>query len=91
MRQMKIDRIWGPENGVDSGERTEAKAAAWEMLGLVEELVAALKGERGSGEYVVLKRESAAARFLVRAKVATFHPRDARRLRLVDFGRELDD
>jgi hypothetical protein len=28
---------------------------------------------------------------LVRAKVAQFHPKDARRLRLIDFGRELDD
>lgn len=41
--------------------------------------------------YIDLKRDSAASRFLVRAKVAQFHPRDARRLRLIDFGRSLGD
>lgn len=41
--------------------------------------------------YIELKRDSAAARFLVRAKVAVFHPKDARKLRLVDFGSNVED
>ncbi|KAI5797863.1 hypothetical protein DFH27DRAFT_653645 [Peziza echinospora] len=35
--------------------------------------------------------DSAAARFLVRAGVAQFHPRDARRIKLVNFGRAVED
>lgn len=41
--------------------------------------------------YIELKRDSAIARFLVRAKVACFHPKDARRLKLVDFGTSVED
>jgi hypothetical protein len=46
---------------------------------------------KGPGVYVDLPRESAAARFLVRSKCAQFHPKDARKLRLIDFGGEIDD
>jgi hypothetical protein len=48
-------------------------------------------GAGSPSPYVDLQRDSAAARFLVRAKVAQFHPRDAGRIRLIDFGRQLDD
>jgi centromere protein Sim4 len=41
--------------------------------------------------YVQLKKDGAAARFLVRAKVAAFHPGDARRLKLLDFGSTVED
>lgn len=44
-----------------------------------------------TSSYVELKKDSAASRFLVRAKVAVFHPKDARRLKLVDFGRNVED
>ena len=101
-RQRRIDEIWGPRpSGSEvGGEEAEEKpwdektAAAAEMRELSEQLLNALvESEEGTGDgpYVVLKRESAAARFLVRSKVAVFHPRDAGRLRLVDFGREIED
>jgi hypothetical protein len=95
-RQRRIDEIWG--EGVGEGRkgrepRDEKSAAAAEMRELTEQLLNNLvEAEGGEGDaYVELQRESAVARFLVRAKVAQFHPRDARRLRLIDFGRDLDD
>lgn len=93
-RQRRIDDIWGRQPGDDNtetGERSEREAAGTEMRALTEELLNAAAGDGISGAYVDLQRDSAAARFLVRAKVAQFHPRDARRLRLIDFARELDD
>jgi hypothetical protein len=63
------------------------------MRELTEQLMNKLVEAGGdtSAAYVELPRETAAARFLVRSKVAMFHPKDARRLRLVDFGRDLED
>ncbi|CAK7228336.1 hypothetical protein SBRCBS47491_006869 [Sporothrix bragantina] len=104
-RQRRIDEIWGPRAGArgdggeenddneDDGDWDEATAAAAEMQELTEELLNALASAGGdsSAAYVTIARESAAARFLVRSRAAHFHPRDATRLRLVDFGRELDD
>jgi hypothetical protein len=94
-RQRRIDEIWGQD--MDDGSnrhapRDERRAAALEMKELTEQLLNRLvEADNGDGEaYVELKRESAVARFLLRAKVAQLHPRDARRLRLVDFGRDLD-
>ncbi|KAI9803896.1 MAG: hypothetical protein M1825_001776 [Sarcosagium campestre] len=89
-RQRRIDEIWGQGNG---DERTERGAAGMEMRKLSEDLLnaSALAVEGSGSEYVELDRESAAARFLVRAKIAQFHPRDSKRLRLIDFGRELED
>ncbi|KAH8815012.1 hypothetical protein F5884DRAFT_666428 [Xylogone sp. PMI_703] len=91
-RQRTIEEIWGvqQENG---GEWNERQAAAAEMRDLTEQLLNNLVEAEGDGpgSYVQLQRESAAARFLVRAKVAQFHPRDASKLRLIDFGRELYD
>lgn len=91
-RQRTIEEIWGfkPANG---GQWNEREAAAAEMRELTEQLLNNLidAGSEGGGSYVQLQRESAAARFLVRAKVAQFHPRDARKLRLIDFGRDLYD
>ncbi|KAI1640384.1 hypothetical protein F4809DRAFT_591427 [Biscogniauxia mediterranea] len=99
-RQRRIDEIWGAQgdgqgqsrkNNDDS--RDESTAAGAEMRDLTEELLNSLAQSEGdsSAAYVQLGRESAAARFLVRSKVAQFHPRDSTRLRLIDFGRELDD
>lgn len=97
-RQRRIDDIWGPQDqhGPSSKrkrERDEASAASAEMRDLTEQLLNKLmeSGGDNSAAYVEIARESAAARFLVRSKVAVFHPKDARRLRLVDFGRDLDD
>ncbi len=60
---------------------------------MTEELMNASVAAEGNSTlaYVTLQRESAAARFLVRAKIAQFAPRDARRIRLIDFGKRLDE
>ncbi|KAL5614460.1 hypothetical protein BROUX41_004565 [Berkeleyomyces rouxiae] len=95
MRQRRIDELWGPAQTLErkkSGEWNEAAAAGEDMKRLTEKLLNQLMKAGGNGElsYVTVERDSAAARFLVRSKVAMFHPRDASKLRLVDFGRELD-
>ena len=97
-RQRRLDDIWGPQDQQDQPnkrkrERDEASAASAEMRDLTEQLMNKLMEAGGdtSAAYVEIPRESAAARFLVRSKVAVFHPKDARRLRLVDFGRDLED
>lgn len=93
-RQKRIDVIWGQvQDHVSSGQdRNEREAAAEELDDLITRLLDALLGDgEGTGHYVNLKRESAAARFLVRANIAQFHVKDASRLRLIDFGRELDN
>ncbi|KAK4230663.1 hypothetical protein QBC38DRAFT_20294 [Podospora fimiseda] len=97
--QRRIDDIWGPrdQEGQPANkrkrERDETTAAVEEMRELIEQLMNKLveSGGDNSAVYVRIPRESATARFLVRSKVATFHPKDAQMLRLIDFGRELDD
>ncbi|KAF1362557.1 hypothetical protein EJ07DRAFT_174996 [Lizonia empirigonia] len=92
-RQRRIDQIWGNKAAVEEDEEppTEAEAADAEMRQLIENLFATLVGPGGGKAYFQLQRESAATRFLVRAKIAQFHSKDAKKLRLIDFGRELDD
>lgn len=92
-RQRKIDEIWGDKSiaAEDDEPLTEAEAADDEMRKLIGNLFATLTGPGGSRAYFELERDSAASRFLVRAKIAQFDPKDAKRLRLIDFGRELDD
>lgn len=94
-RQQRIDHIWGsrPERDDSEEPRSEREAAAAEMRHLTELLLNSLvtAGGNGPGAYIKLQRESAAARFLVRSKVAQFHPTDATRLRLLDFGGEIED
>lgn len=104
-RQRRIDEIWGSytrephdhdhdhehEHDDTDGPVNERAAAAAELHSLIERLIQALGGTTGEGVHVRLDRDSAAARFLVRAKVAQYHPKDARRLTLIDFGREIDD
>ncbi|KAF7712847.1 Uncharacterized protein PECH_002576 [Penicillium ucsense] len=82
--QQRIDQFL-QQSTTASAPATRRETVAQEA----HELLAGLL-EAGSS-YIDLKRDSAASRFLVRAKVAQFHPRDARRLRLIDFGRSLDD
>lgn len=72
-------------NNQEQSRSTRRETAANEMHELLDSLLDA------NTSYIDLPRESAASRFLVRAKVAQFHPRDARRLRLIDFGRSLND
>jgi len=91
-RQRRIDEIWGQAAEEGAGRQNEVTAAAAEMKSLTEELLNTLAEAEGdnSASYVQIPRESAAARFLVRSKVAQFHPRDAMRLKLIDFGRDLE-
>ena len=94
-RQRRIDDIWGKKAVVEQDDEeeppTEAEAADAEMRQLIGNLFATLMGPGKGNAYLQLQRDSAASRFLVRARIAQFHPKDATKLRLIDFGRELDD
>jgi len=95
-RQRRIDQIWGakPVDNLQEDETWDEKTAAGtEMRELTEQLLNSLveADGNGPGSYVEIKRESAAARFLVRAKVAQLHPRDARKIRLIDFASEIEE
>lgn len=95
-RQRRIDSIWGakPQEVVDEGESWDEKtAAAADMRELTEQLLNSLveADGKGPGAYVQLQQDSAAARFLVRSKVAQFHPVNGTKIRLFDFGGEIDD
>lgn len=96
-RQRRIDDMFGGEagQGDQQGEAEIDKRAAArdEMQELAVELMNKLMGAGGSSSdaYINISEETASVRFLTRVKVAEFHPRDSKRLRLVDFGREIED
>lgn len=95
-RQRRIDDMFEggqDREGRDEGESDKRTAAREEIQSLTEELMNSLMDSEGpnSDAYVNVSDESAAVRLLVRSKVAEFHPRDSKRLRLVDFGREIGD
>ena len=84
--QQRIDHLLQRRVGNDVTQTVNKReAAATEMRALIDTLLAA------GFSYIELPQESAASRFLVKAKVAQFHPRDARRLRMIDFGRTIAD
>ncbi|KAL4887178.1 hypothetical protein BJY04DRAFT_48899 [Aspergillus karnatakaensis] len=84
--QHRIDDMLRRQTGQQRTQpSTRREAAATEIHELLVSLLSA------GSTYLDLPQESASSRFLVRAKVAQFHPRDARRLRLIDFGRSLSD
>ena len=90
-RKMRNEEIWGSKNEDEDEEMdvsSEKKAAQADFRSLIEDLLN--KAAENPGFYINILRESAAVRFLIRAKVAQFHPDDARKLRLMDFGREWD-
>lgn len=92
-RKMRNNEIWGSmkEDEDDVNDvGSEKKAALANFRSLTENLLNTAAEDNNSSTYTNISRESAAVRFLVRAKVAQFHPEDARKLRLVDFGREWD-
>ncbi|KAK7737408.1 hypothetical protein SLS53_006481 [Cytospora paraplurivora] len=93
-RQRRIDDMFGgnqDEERQDEDKSDKQATAREEMQRLTEELMNRLVNSEGSTSdaYVDVPEESAAVRFLVRSKVAEFHPKDSKRLRLVDFGREI--
>ncbi|GBF61584.1 hypothetical protein TMEN_4088 [Trichophyton mentagrophytes] len=63
------------------------EAAAQEMQSLLDSLLSIAT----TSSYVELDQDSAASRFLVKAKIAQFHPRDSQKLRLIDVAREIAD
>lgn len=89
--QRRIDDMLSGDRDAPRDE-DEVAAAGREMKELIQALMEQLQDARGdnAAAFVTLSRESAAARFLVRSKVAQFHPKDASKLRLIDFGRGLD-
>ena len=92
-RQQRIETIWGlqeEDRDMSASSRNEEDAAATDFRVLVEDLLNSAADISKPNGYVALTRDSAAVRFLVRAKVAQFHPKDARKLRLVDLGQETD-
>ena len=91
-RKRRNEEIWGSEDeDMAESARSEKDAAGTSLRELTEDLLNAAAGDEGSDPYIRILRESAAVRFLVRAKVAQFHPDDARQLRLIDFGLQLDE
>ena len=93
-RKMRNREIWGSENGNEDEEAivsSEKEAALGNFRSLIEDLLNAAAGDGNTDSYIKISRESAAVRFLIRAKVAQFHPDDARKLRLVDFGQEWEN
>lgn len=91
-REQRIEDIWGSgDNGSYIESKNERKAAGTDFRSLTEDLLNASAGAEGTNPYIHISRESAAVRFLVREKVAKFHPDDARQLRLVEFDKELED
>ena len=81
-------QIWGNDHSFDdeSALKGEADAAASSFRKLAEKLLNAAVSKDGSDGYIQIPKENAAVRFLVRSKVAQFHPEDARKLRLLDVG-----
>lgn len=93
-RQRRIDDLWGPfseREGPEVKKRTEKEAAGSAFRSLCEDLLNASADETISDPYISISDETAGVRFLVRSKIAQFHPQDATKLRLMDLGRELDD
>ncbi|EGX47556.1 hypothetical protein AOL_s00083g64 [Orbilia oligospora ATCC 24927] len=84
--QKRLDEIWGDDEGVTISP--EEKAGE-ELLELIEKLVNTMLNDDPHA-YTKLTRESAASRYLVRSFVATLHPKDAMRIRLIDFGGKID-
>lgn len=96
-RQRRIDDMFGgggEQGGADEDAESDKRTAARdEMQELVTSLAHKLMAAGGSrtDAYIDIPEESASVRFLTRVKVAEFHPRDSKRLRLVDFGREIGE
>ncbi|KAK6351400.1 hypothetical protein TWF718_004560 [Orbilia javanica] len=86
--QKRLDEIWGSRDEEGVTVSPEEKAGE-ELLELIEKLVNTMLNEDPHA-YTSLTRESAASRYLVRSFVATLHPKDALRIRLIDFGGKID-
>ena len=91
-RQQRIDRMFAGVHLDEDAEppEDETQQAAAALKDFLGELLQ-VSIDHGGGRYVTMEKETAISRFLVRAKAAILDPRDARKIRLVDFGRTLED
>ena len=80
-------RIDGYLEGDGGRPRNKREAAGAEMHKLIEDLLHAAN----TSSYIELDRDSPSSRFLVKAKIAQYHARDSRKLRLIDVASELFD
>lgn len=89
-RKQRIAELWGSSDYDKDGTiyETEKGAAGAAFRSLTEELLNASFDETESDPYILISKETAAVRFLIRAQIARLHPQDAKRLRLVDFAQE---
>ncbi|RPA82714.1 hypothetical protein BJ508DRAFT_325180 [Ascobolus immersus RN42] len=81
-----LDAMWGNKDKGDARDLREE--AGKEMKRLLEEL---MNASLETSPYVQVEEDSPFVRFLVLAGVAVGHPRDAGKLKLVDFGRTLEE
>ncbi|KAK6355117.1 hypothetical protein TWF696_004240 [Orbilia brochopaga] len=91
--QKRLDELWG--GGGEGGEEAEEsvdpeKKAGEELLELIETMLNKML-EDNPHAYTKLSRDSAASRFLVRSFVASLHPKDAMKIRLLDFGGKIQE
>ncbi|KAF3921888.1 hypothetical protein ABW20_dc0100189 [Dactylellina cionopaga] len=87
--QKRLDEIWGGSGNEEGGSISPEKKAGEELLALIEAMLNKLL-EDDPHAYTKLTRDSAASRFLVRSFVATLHPKDAMRIRLLDFASKIE-
>ncbi|KAF3902454.1 hypothetical protein ABW21_db0201464 [Orbilia brochopaga] len=90
--QRRLDELWGSGGGEEGGEESvdPEKKAGEELLELIETMLNKML-EDNPHAYTKLSRDSAASRFLVRSFVASLHPKDAMKIRLLDFGGRIQE
>lgn len=88
--KMPLDPV-NQDNEAESDGMIRREAAGAAFRALSEDLLNAAAGDDDSDSYIIIPRATVGVRFLVRSKVAQFHPQDATKLRLVEFCRELDE
>ncbi|EEP76162.1 predicted protein [Uncinocarpus reesii 1704] len=91
LKQQRIDQLVRQradgDEGSDSIVLNKREAAAMEFHAVLEKLLNATS----TSSYVELGKDSAVSRFLIKAKVAQFHPRDSRKIRLINVSRGISD
>ena len=81
-----VGRFADNPHGQEESLLREKRVAGADFRKLLEDLLNAAADIDDPNPYVTATRDSASARFAIRAKLATTHPEDASKLRLLDFG-----
>ena len=96
-RQRRINQMFNSADTVaedvdneDEEHDTELSKAKNATQDLLHQLIE-MSIDHDNSRYIALEKENAASRFLVRAKVAVLHPKDAKKLKLVDFAKTFHD